>query len=38
MNKMSPDEFEQVLHPIFQEDELTLVRHGYVVRAMITRS
>ena len=26
MGKMSPDEFEQVLHPIFQEDELTLVR------------
>ena len=28
MNKMTPAEFEQVLHPIFQEDELTLILAG----------
>jgi uncharacterized membrane protein YheB (UPF0754 family) len=31
MNKMSPAEFEQVLHPIFQEDELTLILAGGVL-------
>ena len=32
MNKLTPAEFEQVLHPIFQEDELTLIIAGGVGR------
>ena len=28
LRKLSPAEFEQVLHPVFQEDELTLVNVG----------
>jgi uncharacterized membrane protein YheB (UPF0754 family) len=31
MNKLSPVEFEQILHPIFQEDELTLIIAGGVL-------
>lgn len=31
MNALSPKEFEQVLHPIFQEDELTLIIAGGVL-------
>ena len=27
MQKLTPAEFERVLHPVFEEDELTLVRH-----------
>lgn len=33
MNKLSTAEFEQVLHPIFQEDELTLIMAGAVLGA-----
>ena len=33
MNKLSAAEFEQVLHPIFQEDELTLILAGAVLGA-----
>ena len=33
MNKLSTVEFEQVLHPIFQEDELTLIMAGAVLGA-----
>jgi len=33
MNKLTPQEFEQVLHPIFQEDELTLILAGAVLGA-----
>ena len=31
LRKLSPKEFEQVLHPVFQEDELTLVLVGAVL-------
>lgn len=31
MNRLSPAEFEQVLHPVFQEDELTLIIAGGVL-------
>ena len=31
LRKLSPAEFEQVLHPVFQEDELTLVLVGAVL-------
>jgi uncharacterized membrane protein YheB (UPF0754 family) len=31
MNSLSPREFERVLHPIFQEDELTLILAGGVL-------
>jgi uncharacterized membrane protein YheB (UPF0754 family) len=31
MNKLTPVEFEQVLHPIFHEDELTLIIAGGVL-------
>jgi len=31
MEKMSSEQFEQVLHPIFQEDELTLIIAGAVL-------
>lgn len=31
MNKLTPFEFEQVLHPIFQEDEFTLIVAGGVL-------
>lgn len=31
MNQMTPRQFEQVLHPIFQEDELTLIVAGGVL-------
>jgi len=34
MNKLTPSEFEQVLHPIFQEDELTLILAGGVLGAL----
>jgi len=34
MNKLTPVEFEQVLHPIFQEDELTLIIAGGVLGAL----
>lgn len=34
MNKLSPREFEQVLHPVFQEDELTLILAGGVLGAL----
>ena len=34
MNKLSTEEFEQVLHPIFQEDELTLIMAGAVLGAL----
>jgi len=34
MNRLSPAEFEQVLHPIFQEDELTLIIAGGVLGAL----
>jgi uncharacterized membrane protein YheB (UPF0754 family) len=33
MNKLSTVEFEHVLHPIFQEDELTLIMAGAVLGA-----
>ena len=33
MNKLSTEEFERVLHPIFQEDELTLIMAGAVLGA-----
>lgn len=31
MNKMTPSQFEQILHPIFQEDEITLIISGGVL-------
>ena len=31
MLKMSPKQFERVLHPIFEEDELTLIVAGAVL-------
>ena len=31
MNKMTPAQFEQILHPIFQEDEITLIMAGGVL-------
>ena len=34
MNQLTPVEFEQVLHPIFQEDELTLIIAGGVLGAL----
>lgn len=34
MNRLTPTEFEQVLHPIFQEDELTLILAGGVLGAI----
>lgn len=34
MNKLTPSQFEQVLHPIFQEDELTLIIAGGVLGAV----
>ena len=34
MNQMSSPEFEQVLHPIFQEDEITLIIAGGVLGAL----
>jgi hypothetical protein len=34
MNRLTPQEFEQVLHPIFQEDELTLILAGGVLGAL----
>lgn len=34
MNRLTAAEFEQVLHPIFQEDELTLVVAGAVLGAI----
>ena len=34
MNKLSVEEFEQVLHPIFQEDEFTLIMAGAVLGAI----
>lgn len=33
MNRLTPAEFEQVLHPIFQEDELTLIIAGGILGA-----
>jgi uncharacterized membrane protein YheB (UPF0754 family) len=33
MNKLSTAEFEKVLHPVFQEDELTLILAGAVLGA-----
>ncbi len=34
MNKLSPEQFEKLLHPIFQEDEITLIVAGGVLGAM----
>ena len=34
MNKLSTEEFERVLHPIFQEDEFTLIMAGAVLGAV----
>ncbi|KAJ1390638.1 hypothetical protein B484DRAFT_408952 [Ochromonadaceae sp. CCMP2298] len=34
MNRLSPAEFEQVLHPIFQEDEMILIVAGGVLGFM----
>ena len=34
MNKLTTEEFERVLHPIFQEDELTLIMAGAVLGAL----
>lgn len=34
MARLTPAEFDQVLHPIFQEDELTLVIAGGVLGAL----
>lgn len=34
MNKLTPAQFERVLHPIFQEDELTLIIAGGVLGAL----
>ena len=31
LRKLTPAEFEQVLHPVFQEDELTLIVVGAVL-------
>jgi hypothetical protein len=31
LRKLTPAEFEQVLHPVFQEDELTLILVGAVL-------
>jgi uncharacterized membrane protein YheB (UPF0754 family) len=33
MSRLSPAQFEQVLHPVFQEDELTLIIAGGVLGA-----
>jgi len=34
MNQMSSPEFEKVLHPVFQEDEITLIIAGGVLGAL----
>ena len=34
MSRLSSAEFEQVLHPVFQEDELTLIIAGGVLGAL----
>lgn len=34
MNRLSPAEFEQVLHPVFQQDEITLIIAGGVLGAL----
>eukprot|EP01041_Mallomonas_annulata_P005739 gene5739-11607_t len=34
MNRLSPAQFERVLHPIFEEDELTLILSGGVLGAL----
>merc|ERR1719473_1705986 len=34
MSKMSPQQFERVLHPIFEEDELTLILVGGFLGAL----
>ena len=31
MNRMTPEQFERVLHPIFEEDELTLIIAGAIL-------
>ena len=33
MTKMPPDQFENVLHPIFEQDEATLIAVGTVLGA-----
>jgi hypothetical protein len=35
MNLLSPAEFQQVLRPIFQEDELTLIVAGGILGRLI---
>ena len=34
MKMMTPQEFERVLHPIFEQDELTLIISGAVLGAI----